>query len=327
VNNLTIVMYHYVRDLQYSRYPEIKGLSKDDFKGQIQYIKRHYNVISGPELMNAIVEGAPLPPRPLMLTFDDGYIDHFTTVFPVLDRENLPGCFFPPAKCILENTVLDVNKIHFVLATTPEKRRLIEHILNSIDENRSHYNLLPSTIYWEKLAKPNRFDPAEVVFIKHILQHELPVELRQCIIDELFSRCVTNDEASFSLELYMNPEQMRVLQKHGMYVGSHGYDHFWLNTLSTKRQEQEIDQSLIFLKSVGADVGRWIMCYPYGAYDDSLLSVLKSRKCIVGLSTDVGLASLHENNPLTLPRINTNDLPKDSNASANEWTLKAMRDD
>ena len=98
---LTIVMYHYVRDLRHSRYPEIKGLSRDEFAEQVQYIKRHYNVVSGQELMNAIAEDSPLPPRPLLLTFDDGYIDHFTEVFPVLDRANLPGCFFPPAKCIL----------------------------------------------------------------------------------------------------------------------------------------------------------------------------------------------------------------------------------
>ena len=112
---LTIVMYHYVRDLRHSAYPELKGLSTDAFEGQIQYIKRHYNVISGPELMDAIVESAPLPPCPLLLTFDDGYIDHFTEVFPVLDRENLPGCFFPPAKCILEHKVLDVNKVHYII--------------------------------------------------------------------------------------------------------------------------------------------------------------------------------------------------------------------
>jgi len=322
---ITIVMYHYVRELRYSRYPDIKGLSKDHFGEQIQYIKKHYNVISGLELMDAIVESAPLPPNPLLLTFDDGYIDHFTEVFPVLDKYNLPGCFFPPAKCILEHEVLDVNKIHFVLASTPEKRELVDYILKSIDENRSHYNLLPSAAYWEKLAKPNRFDPAEVIFVKRILQRELPIEFRQHIIDELFSRYVTSDKASFSRELYMSPEQIQVLQKHEMYIGSHGYDHFWLNTLSTKQQEHEIDQSLKFLKSVGADVGRWIMCYPYGAYNDSLLSVLKSRKCVVGLSTEVGIASLLESNPLALPRIDTNDLPKDANASASEWTLKAMR--
>ena len=108
-----------------------------------------------------------------------------------------------------------------------------------------------------------------------------------------------------------------------MYVGSHGYSHFWLNTLSNQEQEREIDQSINFLKHVGADVHRWIMCYPYGAYNESLISVLKSRNCVVGLTTEVGLARLDENNPLTLPRLDTNDLPKDSNAEADEWTLKA----
>ena len=323
---ITIVMYHYVRELRYSRYPDIKGLSKNHFVEQIQYIRKHYNVISGLELMDAITESTPLPPNPLLLTFDDGYIDHFTEAFPVLDKYNLPGCFFPPAKCILEHEVLDVNKIHFVLASTSEKRELVDYILKSIDENGSHYNLLPSAAYLEKLATPSRFDPAEVVFLKRILQRELPIEFRQHLIDELFSRYVTSDKAAFSRELYMSPEQIQVLQKHEMYIGSHGYDHFWLNTLSTKQQEHEINQSLNFLKSVGADVERWIMCYPYGAYDDTLLSVLKARNCVVGLTTEVGIASIQQDNPLTLPRIDTNDLPKDANASANEWTLKTMKD-
>ena len=320
---LTIVTYHYVRNLQYSRYPEIKGLSTDDFEEQIRYIKKHYNVISGPELMDAIVEDAPLPPRPLILSFDDGYIDHFTDVFPILDRENLPGCFFPPAKCILEHEVLNVNKIQFVLASTPDKRMLVEHIFKQIDDNRSRYNLLTPAAYWEKLGTPGRFDPAEVIFCKRMLQRELHLELRKTITDELFSRYVSNDEASFSHELYMSADQIQMLMRCGMYVGSHGYDHFWLNTLSTQQQEWEIDQSLMFLKSVGADDQRWIMCYPHGAYDESLLSVLKSRNCVIGLTTKVGLASLDESDALVLPRIDTNDLPKDANAGVNTWTLKA----
>jgi len=219
--------------------------------------------------------------------------------------------------------VLDVNKIHFVLASTFEKRVLVEYIFKQIDENRSRYNLLTSAAYWEKLGKPSRFDPAEVMFCKEILQRELPLELRSAITAELFSRYVSRDEASFSRELYMNLDQIRVLGHYGMYVGSHGYDHYWLNTLSTQQQEREIDQSLMFLKSVGADDQRWIMCYPYGAYNESLLSVIKSHNCVIGLTTEVDLASLDKNNALILPRLDTNDLPKDSNAGVNDWTLKA----
>lgn len=320
---LTIVMYHYVRNLRHSRYPEIKGLSVGDFEEQIRYIKKHYNVIGGRELTVALVEGAPLRPHPLLLTFDDGYVDHFTEVLPVLNRENLHGCFFPTAKCILEHKVLDVNKIHFVLASVPDKRSIVEHICNRIDENRSRYDLPASSAYRERLGRPGRYDTAEVVFCKRALQRELPLELRRAITDELFSRYVTGDEASFSRELYVSLDQVRALRECGMYVGAHGYDHLWLNTLSTEEQEGEIDKSLEFLKSVGGNIHRWIMCYPYGAYDDSLLSVLRSRNCVAGLTTEVGVASPDRGNALTLPRLDTNDLPKDSNAAANGWTVRA----
>jgi len=280
-------------------------------------------VIGGPELMNAVADGASLPPRPLLLTFDDGYVDHYSEVFPVLDREKLPACFFPPARCILEHSVLDVNKIHFILASTPDKRALADHVLSEIERNRDLHKLAPAATWWERLGKPGRFDPAEVVFFKRALQRELPLELRLTIIDGLFRKFVTADEASFSRELYMTPDQIRLLQRHGMCIGSHGYDHFWLGTLPRPQQEKEVDLSLSFLESVGVDVRRWIMCYPYGSWNDSLLAVLKSRNCVAGLTTEVGLACLGDRDPLVLPRLDTNDLPRDHKAEKSAWTVQA----
>jgi len=116
---VTIVMYHFVRNLRHARYPEIKGLDTANFAGQIAYIRRHYQVVSMEDVIAAARDSdAELPERALLLTFDDGYIDHYTNVFPLLDRYGLTGAFFPPARAILERTVLDVNKIHFLLATT-----------------------------------------------------------------------------------------------------------------------------------------------------------------------------------------------------------------
>ena len=37
-DKLTVIMYHYVRDLKHSRYPDIKGLQVEEFRGQIQYL-------------------------------------------------------------------------------------------------------------------------------------------------------------------------------------------------------------------------------------------------------------------------------------------------
>ncbi len=41
-NSLAIVMYHYVRDLKNSRYPEIKGFDISEFKAQIEFFKANY---------------------------------------------------------------------------------------------------------------------------------------------------------------------------------------------------------------------------------------------------------------------------------------------
>ncbi|MFZ2410900.1 MAG: polysaccharide deacetylase family protein [Candidatus Methanoperedens sp.] len=281
MSSLTIVMYHYVRELKHSRYPAIKGLAIDHFKEQIAYQKKYYNPISAYDLMDAIESGSKLPPKPLLLTFDDAYIDHFTEVFPVLDKEKLSGCFFPPAKCIIENRVLDVNKIHFILACVPDKSVLVNYIYQSLDENRSSYHLESKEFYWQKCGVPSRYDTAEVMFVKYMLQLELPVKLRYVITDELFKKFVSNDEKAFSKELYMSIDQISCLQRNGMYIGSHGFDHYWLNSISEDAQRKEIDLSLDFLKKIGSDLCRWIMCYPYGAYNESLLTILKEKNCVI----------------------------------------------
>jgi hypothetical protein len=129
-------------------------------------------------------------------------------------------------------------------------------------------------------------------------------------LDHLFAKYVTGDEASFARELYMNREELESMIANGMYVGNHGYDHSWLSQLSPSEQGREIDISLAFLKDVGAPTDRWVMCYPYGDYNESLLQVMEARHCSVGLTTKPGISRMERSNSLTLERLNTNDFPK-----------------
>jgi len=316
---LTIVMYHYIRQLKNSMFPEMKWLETNLFKEQIVYIKKHYNVVSAYELMDAVQFGSCLPPNALLLTFDDGYIDHFTEVFPILEKEKLPGCFFPAAKPVLENRVLDVNKIHFIIASTPNKKVLVNYIFHALDEYRHTYQLESNNYYWKKCGVSNRFDSAEIIFVKRMLQRDLSNPLRSIITERLFEHFVSQDSVAFSKELYMSLDQLSYLQNNNMYIGSHGYEHCWLNSISSDAQRKEVEQSLQFLKQIGSDTERWIMCYPYGGYDESLLSILKEKNCLVGLSTKVDITDLLKHDPLILPRLDTNDLPKDSDAAPNKW--------
>lgn len=316
-------MYHYVRDLENSRFPRIKGLLTAAFEEQVRYIMKHYNVISGAQLLEAVTERAPLPPRSAMLTFDDGYMDHFSDVLPILSREGISGCFFPPAKAVLEHRVLDVNKIQFVLASVADPAVLVDHMFAAIAAHRREWGLASPEEYWRRLATPCRYDGPDIMFCKRMLQYELPEQLRAEITDELFRAYVTEDEQSFAAELYMSPEQIEDVREAGNLIGSHSYDHVWLDKLDPAERERQISLSLDFLNSVGADTRAWMMCYPYGGCDSTLMGSLRSHGCVVGLTTEVDVARLGETDPLALPRLDTNDLPKRGDAEPVEWTSRA----
>ena len=108
-----------------------------------------------------------------------------------------------------------------------------------------------------------------------------------------------------------------------MFIGSHSYDHFWLNSIGPEEQQRQVCASLEFLGEVGCDLSNWVMCYPYGAYDASLLEVLKRQGCRAGLTTEVTIADLDKANRFELGRIDTNDLPRSGDAPRNEWTRAA----
>ena len=88
-NKLTVVMYHYVRDLNNSRYPEIKGCDVQLFKEQILFLKKHYIPVTVEQVLDAYYNNAKLPEKAVLLTFDDAYKDHYEYVFPILEHEHI----------------------------------------------------------------------------------------------------------------------------------------------------------------------------------------------------------------------------------------------
>lgn len=320
---VTIVMYHFVRDLAGSRYPRIKGLDSKEFEGQLGYIARHYDVVSIEAVIDAVDGGSELPGRPLLLTFDDGYADHYQTVFPLLDKLGLPGAFYPPARAILERSVLDVNKIHFLLAANADVRGLVGTMEALMDEARETHDLAPLEWYRAEYAHANRWDPPEVIYVKRVLQRGLPEDLRARITDRLFQEYVSDNEVAFANELYMTLEQLECMRRHGMHIGSHSYDHYWLDTLNPTEQETQVLKSVEFLRRIGCDMRYWTMCYPYGGYNGSLVEILQRNGCRLGLGTNVDIARLDGEERYWMSRLDTNDLPKTGGAQQNDWTRSA----
>lgn len=64
------------------------------FEAQLAYIVEHFNVISVADLAAYVSEGKALPSRPLLITFDDGFLDNYEHAYPALKRRGLPAVIF-----------------------------------------------------------------------------------------------------------------------------------------------------------------------------------------------------------------------------------------
>lgn len=317
---LTIIMYHYVRPIADSRYPRIKGLELVDFEGQLDYLQRHYNLVSMQMVLDAASGAKPLPPAPVLLTFDDGYSDHFDHVFPALVRRNFSGVFFPPVKAIRDRVVLDVNKIHFVLQCQDDLTAVIALIDNEV---RALGLADPATFHAE-YRKPSRYDTPDTMYVKRMLQFVLPEAERARIVHDLFTTFVTRDEHTFADELYATEENLSTMIDAGMSIGGHGFSHSWLNRLSPVEQQFEIRQSHEWLKEIGATRQHFVFCYPFGGYNQDTKHILKAEGCSAAFTTKVGLAQPSADGIFDLMRLDTNDLPRKGNASLASWTEQAL---
>jgi peptidoglycan/xylan/chitin deacetylase (PgdA/CDA1 family) len=310
--SLTIIMYHYVRDFARSRFPGIRGLEFAGFRRQLDHVQARHKIVRIEDVVACVRHGEPLPQNAALLTFDDGYAEHYSLVFPELYERGLQGSFFAPVEPVCDGKLLDVNRIHFILAANLDAPHRVSEMLDkAVRAAREEWTLESVESYRAQWAKPNRFDDAETIYIKRMLQTALPEALRNQIAKELFAHFIAMDEAAFAAELYLSEPQARLMQSCGMYFGSHGASHSWLNHLPQEMQESEVDRSLDFLRRIGSPVDDfWVMCYPYGGWDERLLGVLQARGCTLGLTTEVNIVDLANDNPLTLPRYDTNDFPR-----------------
>jgi peptidoglycan/xylan/chitin deacetylase (PgdA/CDA1 family) len=302
-------MYHYVRELAYTRYPKIRGLLISQFIDQLDYLSANqYIFFSIKQIMETLHGGGRLPPKSVLLSFDDGYIDHYTNVFPILNARKIPAFFSMPGKVIREKKLLDVNRIHLILASTPIKK-LLPLVYERLDYYRGNEYSYPSNEkLYQRLAKPDRFDSAEIIFVKSLLQTELEESLRRHILEDLFKECIAVSEECLVRELYLTKEQVELMARNGMEWGIHGYSHYWMNMLSESDLRDDLTQALDVFDNV-LDSKNWVCCYPHGAFNTNVLRCIQEYGATMGLTVEVRQADLSTDNKFLLPRWDTNDFP------------------
>lgn len=95
--HVPILMYHYISTppTGADRYRLDLSVTPENFAAQMQWLADNgYHTITLTDLYDYLATGVPLPDKPIILTFDDGYVDNYENAFPILKKHNLVGTFF-----------------------------------------------------------------------------------------------------------------------------------------------------------------------------------------------------------------------------------------
>jgi len=306
----TVVFYHYIRDVARTSFPGTKGLSPAEFSAQLDWLESQMRIIDGPTFERAALGAERLPTETALLTFDDGFVDHYENAYPELKARGVGGMFFVSGATLdPQPMLLNVHKTHFLLSTLGAEQfgQDVADCLAAAGHRSSSPADAREGVY--------RYDEAPDVRAKRQLNYELPYEVADAVLDELFRRYL-GDPVRFARALYLTPDMIAEMARGGMTFGYHTRTHRVLSRLPRAEQERELMDGVALIRRL---TGQQAVpfCYPYGfshTYDRDTLDVLSDAGYSVAFTTARRPASLPAASRYEVPRFDTRDLPKQPGA-------------
>jgi peptidoglycan/xylan/chitin deacetylase (PgdA/CDA1 family) len=113
---LPVLLYHHIGDLGSRTHPSLT-VSRPRFESQMHWLmRRNFSGVSSFSWSDWLNEGRPLPPRPILLTFDDGYADLADAALPVLERLGWSATVFIAASTVGGRNAWDEPATHRILS-------------------------------------------------------------------------------------------------------------------------------------------------------------------------------------------------------------------
>lgn len=310
MNRCLIVMYHYVRDTACTEFPSIRALSPGAFVQQLDWLGTEHRIIDM-ETLQAAVEGrAALPSNAALLTFDDGFVDHYATVFPALRARGLSGVFFLSDDACAATRLLGVHKTHFLLA-----RLGATAFADAVLAECRAAGVAAGSVDDTPVFGIDTWERRDERAVKRLLNYELPFAVAEQVLDALFVRHI-GDPSAFAGRLYLDAPMIRDMARAGMIFGYHTRSHRMLSRLSPIEQADELRGGVEWIRSLTGQ--RSVpFCYPWGGaatYSAETVRLLEEAGFSLAFNTVRRQAAIGVDPRFELPRFDTRDLPPHGSA-------------
>lgn len=263
---LRVLLYHRVRDPErrLSGNPTLVSATPTEFEAQMKYLRRHYAPVSADQVIAALRREADIPPRAVLVTFDDGYRDVLTDAWPILEQFQIPALLF-----ICSSPQGSAGKFWWdeLYETIMQTRQPTIRVRDAGDlslRTRQERSITLRRLTGWLAGHPG---------------------LQQASLEEWadqLGRPVFDADGSI-----LTWEEVRFLAAHGVAVGSHGRTHAALPSLSAAEVADEIEGGHLGLQR---ELGRMapLFSFPFGEVDGRAVPLLKGLGYLAGFAASPG---------------------------------------
>lgn len=254
---LRCVVFH---DISTAESPFTRGMGVSitpaAFEGALRFLTRYYTPVSLQDVLSAS-DGRSLPPRAVLVTFDDGYASTMKWAVPLCELLGVTATFFLNA-AFLDNQRLSPDNLVCYAA-----------------------NELGMAIINAAARAVKGADSAELKCMAEVFSRFFPAisrEERKAFLDALIHLGGINEQRlAEEARLYLTRSQLRDLISRDFEIGNHTYTHVRCRSLTPKSLVEEVDRNKDELEAVS---GKRVRSFsvPYGSSQDLTSDLRKHLK-------------------------------------------------
>jgi peptidoglycan/xylan/chitin deacetylase (PgdA/CDA1 family) len=277
---LRVLTYHRVIEAgEAPIYPGVVSATPAGFAAQMRTVAERFRVVPLADVVTALREHGPLPPRALLISFDDAYHDFADHAWPVLQKLGLPCVVFVPT----------------AFPDRPERAFWWDRLYRAIVSARRDEPLASAA------GRLPLHTPAERErSFRRVRDRVKALPHREAM--ELVARVCGALEGSPLAGEVLGWDRLRALAREGVALCPHTRSHALLDQLRAEEIRAEIEGSLADLRrEIGATAP--VLAYPDGRYGREALRVAREVGIEVAFTTRRGVNDLLNTDPLQLRRV------------------------
>jgi peptidoglycan/xylan/chitin deacetylase (PgdA/CDA1 family) len=251
---ILILCYHgVVPDSHLGEFLYRNTVSIREFSNHLEFLSRRFHFISPAELTAAAIEGKPLPERPAMISFDDGYRNNLLYAAPVLRKFGISSLFSVVTGLIGTPNVLWTESVNLCVLDWPGRTM-------PVPQKEGGYKaiLLPSA-------------PQDRVQLAHTVRQackEMDSEALEQYLCLLRSEVpAARMDLYHELLAFMSWDEVRTLHSQGFAIASHTVSHPILSRIPDAELQRELGKSRQRIEDELGVPCPWLV-YPNGQKPD-----------------------------------------------------------